>query len=98
RALARPAPASRHGPHPQDIQASTTGGASRFPCSRANRSTAVTTLVLENVARHFGGVPAVDGVSLQVPAGQITGLIGPNGAGKTTVVNLITGILHLTTD
>jgi branched-chain amino acid transport system ATP-binding protein len=57
----------------------------------------MTTLVLENVARHFGGVPAVDGVSLQVPAGQITGLIGPNGAGKTTVVNLITGILHLTT-
>jgi branched-chain amino acid transport system ATP-binding protein len=56
----------------------------------------MTTLVLENVARHFGGVPAVDGVSLQVPAGQITGLIGPNGAGKTTVVNLITGILHLT--
>src|SRR4030095_2247078 len=50
----------------------------------------------ENVARHFGGVPAVDKLSLQVPAGQITGLIGPNGAGKTTVVNLITGILHLT--
>jgi branched-chain amino acid transport system ATP-binding protein len=56
----------------------------------------MTTLVLDNVARHFGGVPAVDGVSLQVPAGQITGLIGPNGAGKTTVVNMITGILHLT--
>ncbi|MES2533868.1 MAG: ABC transporter ATP-binding protein, partial [Pseudomonadota bacterium] len=51
--------------------------------------------VLENVARHFGGVPAVDGLSLNVPAGRITGLIGPNGAGKTTVVNLITGILHL---
>jgi branched-chain amino acid transport system ATP-binding protein len=54
------------------------------------------TLVLDNVARHFGGVPAVDGVSLEAPAGRITGLIGPNGAGKTTVVNLITGILHLT--
>lgn len=54
------------------------------------------TLVLQDVARHFGGVPAVDGVSLRVPAGQITGLIGPNGAGKTTVVNLITGLLHLT--
>ena len=56
----------------------------------------MTTLVLEGVARHFGGVPAVDGVNLQVPSGQVTGLIGPNGAGKTTVVNLITGLLHLT--
>lgn len=56
----------------------------------------MSTLVLEDVARHFGGLPAVDGVSLEVPQGQVTGLIGPNGAGKTTVVNLITGILHLT--
>jgi branched-chain amino acid transport system ATP-binding protein len=55
----------------------------------------MTTLVLDNVARHFGGVPAVDGVTMTVPPGQITGLIGPNGAGKTTVVNLISGILHL---
>jgi len=53
-------------------------------------------LQLENVTRHFGGLPAVDGVSIEVPKGRITGLIGPNGAGKTTVVNLITGILKVT--
>ena len=52
-------------------------------------------LQLEGVSRHFGGVPAVDGVSLTVKAGTITGLIGPNGAGKTTVVNLVMGLLHL---
>ncbi|MBS3652036.1 ABC transporter ATP-binding protein [Pseudaminobacter sp. 19-2017] len=52
-------------------------------------------LTLDNIARSFGGLPAVDGLSLQAPAGRITGLIGPNGAGKTTVVNLITGLLKV---
>ena len=52
-------------------------------------------LQLEGVSRHFGGVPAVDNVSMTVRAGAITGLIGPNGAGKTTVVNLVMGLLHL---
>lgn len=52
-------------------------------------------LVLEDVARSFGGLAAVDGVSLQAPAGRVTGLIGPNGAGKTTVVNLISGLLKV---
>jgi branched-chain amino acid transport system ATP-binding protein len=55
----------------------------------------MTGLVVENIARSFGGVPAVDGVSLAAPAGRITGLIGPNGAGKTTVVNIIAGLLHV---
>jgi branched-chain amino acid transport system ATP-binding protein len=54
-------------------------------------------LALDNIARSFGGLPAVDGVSLTAPAGRITGLIGPNGAGKTTVVNLISGLLKVTT-
>lgn len=53
-------------------------------------------LELINVKRHFGGVKAVDGVNLKVTSGRVTGLIGPNGSGKSTVVNLIAGVLHLT--
>jgi len=51
-------------------------------------------LRLDDVRRHFGGVHAVDGVSLEVVEGSIQGLIGPNGAGKTTLVNVITGYVR----
>jgi branched-chain amino acid transport system ATP-binding protein len=47
-------------------------------------------LAVEGVTRRFGGIVAVDDVSLDVGEGEIVGLIGPNGAGKTTVFNLIT--------
>ena len=53
-------------------------------------------LELRRVARHFGGVRAVDGLDLKVSQGEIVGLIGPNGSGKSTAVNVITGLFPLT--
>ncbi|MGM4964386.1 ABC transporter ATP-binding protein [Tardiphaga sp. 1201_B9_N1_1] len=49
-------------------------------------------LQVQDVSRHFGGVAALNGVSLSVPAGAIIGLIGPNGSGKTTLMNVISGV------
>ena len=49
-------------------------------------------LSVQNVSMHFGGIKAVDNISLSIQTGSITGLIGPNGAGKTTLFNVIAGL------
>jgi len=52
-------------------------------------------LEMRNVSRRFGGLRAVNDVTMSIGKGKVVGLIGPNGAGKTTLVNLISGMLKL---
>src|ERR1700759_4866618 len=51
-------------------------------------------LRVERLAKSFGDLQAVDGVSFEVAPREIVGLVGPNGAGKTTTINMILGVLE----
>jgi ABC-2 type transport system ATP-binding protein len=52
-----------------------------------------TAILVEGLAKRFGDVVALDGISFEVPAGTVFGLLGPNGAGKTTAIRILTTIL-----
>jgi branched-chain amino acid transport system permease protein len=67
-----------------------------MPLSPDVSPTARPMLVATDIHRHFEGMRAVDGVSIEVPVGQITGLIGPNGAGKSTFLAVLAGTLPAT--
>jgi len=49
-------------------------------------------LKVENVTKRFGGLIAVDDISLEIEAGELIGIVGPNGSGKTTLYNVISGV------
>jgi branched-chain amino acid transport system permease protein len=80
-----PAPLRRVAPPRKDAG----GAATPVP-----RETVTDEILLDvrNMARRFGGVQAVGGISFTVRSGEIVSLIGPNGAGKTTVFNCLTGV------
>ena len=64
------------------------------PALQPNPAPHLPALSIRGVAKRFGGKIAVDGISLDVPAGSFYGIVGPNGAGKTTTLSMATGLLR----
>jgi len=74
------------------VSLASAGGASAL-AEVAGGPSGEVTVAAQGLAKRFGGIVAVDGFSIELKRGVITGLIGPNGAGKTTAFNLLTGFL-----
>jgi branched-chain amino acid transport system permease protein len=63
-----------------------------LPLRKAAAAEAAPLLRLEGISKSFGGLRAIEDVSMELEAGEVVGLIGPNGSGKTTLLNIISGI------
>jgi branched-chain amino acid transport system ATP-binding protein len=70
--------------------------AEALAASLVRTNVASDSLVAREVTKDFAGLRALDGVSLSLRRGEILGLIGPNGSGKTTLINVVTGLLRIT--
>ena len=68
----------------------------QMPIEILNGKSKIEMIQLINLTKHYGKLAAVDGLELEVPAGEIFGFLGPNGAGKTTTIRVMMGILKAT--
>ena len=91
----QPDPALQPGPVPQPDPALHSAPAlAPAPSLRPGAGPRVPALSIRGLAKRFGDKIAVDGISLDVPAGSFYGIVGPNGAGKTTTLSMATGLLR----
>ncbi|HEX2884359.1 MAG TPA: branched-chain amino acid ABC transporter ATP-binding protein/permease [Candidatus Limnocylindria bacterium] len=80
----------------EDEDLTDTAAPEALPTPPAERAIGRPIIEAHDLTRHFGGIRALDGISLTIHEGEVVGLVGPNGSGKTTLVNLLSGALRPT--
>ncbi|MCW2839995.1 MAG: hypothetical protein JWR55_1478 [Aeromicrobium sp.] len=93
RAISRPGSPDAEGIEPRSAEGDTTTRVHTTLTRRESVTTGDVVLSVDALSKRFGGVAAVNGVSLELREGDILGVIGPNGAGKTTLINMISGAM-----